>query len=177
MLKLNLISQELKKEIKLRRLYGSLKRIYALLIIVTATAAIMLLTARVILQNNFNKVVEQTTLITKNSQSYNIKVREINSQLSSIEKIQNDFIFWSRLLGGLTEEVKDDITFYYLGLDKNTKTLKLKGVSATRESLLAFKENLEKSTVFDGIDFPLTNILQKNNINFEIAAKLNLNNL
>jgi len=57
MLVLNLVSEELKKEIKLRHLYQLIKKVNYLIIIITIITAIVLLVARVILQNNFNKIV------------------------------------------------------------------------------------------------------------------------
>ena len=92
MITLNLISEELKKEIKLRHLYLFIKKINLALIVITIIIAIILLAAKTILQVNFNNIVEQTTLVTKNNQGYNNKIKEINSKIDFIEKIQNDFI-------------------------------------------------------------------------------------
>ncbi len=48
----------------------------------TIAVAIILLAARLILQNNFNNIVAQATLVSRNNQCYNIKVREINNKLN-----------------------------------------------------------------------------------------------
>jgi len=177
MLNLNLVSQELKQETKLRHIYKMLKQANYILIIITIFIAVVMLVAKIILQNNFNKIVEETTLITRDSQGKNAKIREINSRLSFVEKIQNDFIPWSFLFKDLGGYVNNDLNFYSIRIDKDRKTIELKGVANSRDSLLSFKSGMEKSNIFSGIVFPMKNILEKENISFEIKADLNLNNI
>jgi len=177
MLTLNLVSQELKKEIKLQRIYKLLKEINCILIIITIIIAIIFLTARLILQNNFNKIVDQTTLVTKNNQGYNAKVREINSQLNFISQIQEDFIPWSYLIEDLVQNTPPDITFSLIEINQGKQTIIIKGRADFRSSLLTLKQYLEESPICSEIKFPLKNILQKNDIDFEINAKLNLKEL
>ncbi|MBI2459045.1 MAG: PilN domain-containing protein [Parcubacteria group bacterium] len=174
MLTLNLISQELKKEIRLRHLYLFIKKINLTLIIITIAAAIILLSAKTILQLGFNDIVNQTTLITKNNQGYNNKIKDINGKLDLVEKIQNNFIPWSNLLKTLAHLTPKDISLYYLKINLLEQTIKIKGQAGQRSSLLNFKQNLEDAAIFQTIDFPLKNILEKENINFEIDAKINL---
>ncbi|MFH1583010.1 MAG: hypothetical protein ABIB72_01680, partial [Candidatus Falkowbacteria bacterium] len=177
MLTLNLISEELKKEIKLRHLYLFIKKINLTLIIITIVVAIILLAAKTILQVKFNNIVDQTTLVTKNNQGYNTKVRDINSRLDFVEKIQNGFIPWSNLLKTVAEITSSDIGLNYLKINFAEQTIKIRGKAGLRESLLDFKQKMEAMAIFENIDFPIKNILEKENINFEINAKINLANL
>ncbi|MBU0722273.1 hypothetical protein KKA93_02345 [Patescibacteria group bacterium] len=177
MLTLNLISEELKKEIKLRRFYLFIKKIYLTLIIITIVAAIILLAAKTILQTKFNDIVGQTTLVTKNNQNYNIKIIDINNRINFIEKVQKDFIPWSNLLKTVANITSNDIGLNYLQINSVEQTIKIKGKAGMRESLLDFKQKMEATTIFKDIDLPIKNILEKENINFEISAKINLSNL
>lgn len=177
MLSLNLVSEELKKEIKLRHLYLFAKKISLTLIIVTIAAAIILLTAKTILQSGFNDIVSQTTLLTKNNQGYNNKVRSINDKISFVEKAQNDFIAWSGLLKTVAEITPGDVGLYYLKINAEEPTIKIKGKAGQRASLLDFKRKMETAAMFKEIDFPIKNILEKENIDFEINAKINLADL
>jgi len=174
MLTLNLISNNLKKEIKLRHLYIFIKKINLTLIIIAIAIAIILLSAKTILQLKFNEIVEQTTLVTKNNQSYNTKIKQINNKINFVEKIQNDFIPWSDLLKTLAEITPKKINLYYLKVDSAKQTIKIKGLADFREDLLNFKQNLENTPIFKNIDLPVNNILEKENIDFEINAKINL---
>lgn len=173
MLSLNLVSQELRNDLKLRRLYKILKRVDFVLIIFIIFIAVMMLVAKIMLQNNFNQVVEQTTRITKNSQSYNLKVREINAKINAVEQIQKDFIVWTDIYEELAALTNEDITFTGINLNGTNKTLKVGGLAKTRDGLMAFKDKLEKSEYFSKIDFPISNILEKANVNFQINAAIN----
>lgn len=177
MITLNLVSAEQKKEIKLKHIYGLIKKINLTLIIITIVIAVVLLTAKILLQSKFNEIVEQTTLVTRTNQGYNNNVREINNKLNYVAKIQDDFIPWSGLLTSLAETTPGDIKFYYFKIDAPAKTIKIKGKALRRGSLLNFKDKLANNPAFLEIDFPVKNILEKENIDFEINAKLNLSNI
>jgi len=177
MLTLNLIPGELKKEITLRHLYLFIKKINLTLIIITIAVAIILLAAKTILQLKFNNIVDQTTLVTKNNQGYNNKIRDINSKIDFMEKIQNGFIPWSNLLKTVADITPGDIGLYYLKINFEEQAIKIKGKAGLRDSLLDFKKKMESTAIFREIDFPIKNILEKENIDFEINAKINLENL
>ena len=177
MLTLNLIPQQLKKEIKLKRIYKMLKKMNCFIVIAMAIIAITLLIAKLIMQNHFNNIVEQGVLITKNNQAYNTEARDINFQISQTQQIQNGFIEWSLLLENLTAKIPEDISLSNVKLSADPSLINIKGLAETRDTLLVFKKNLENSTIYSDIKFPLQNIMQKENINFEISAKLNLHEL
>jgi len=177
MLVINLISREQKKEIKLRHIYGFIKKINLVLVIIIIVVAIILMAAKIILQTNFNKITDQMTLVTKNNQGYNNKVREINDKLGFVDKIQADFIPWSKLIADLSLKKPADVSFSYLKLNGEEKTIVIRGNAKLRSSLLEFKSRLESSNDFKDINFPIKNLLEKENVNFEINAKLNLPSL
>ena len=175
MLLLNLIPRQLKHEIKFKRFFILLKKINYIVIIFTIIMAIIILTAKIILQNNFNKVVEQTTLITKNSQSYNIKVKKINSKLDNVSQIQDSFVIWSNLIENLANITPPGIHFASTKINIEKQTINITGIAIARNDLLEFKQNMENLPNFYDVQYPLKDILQKENINFEINAHLNLN--
>ncbi len=174
MLTLNLVSSEQKKEIKLRHIFSLIKKINLTLIAITIVIAIILLSAKIILQLKFNQIVTQTTLVTKNNQGYNNQVREINNKLNFVATIQDDFVPWSNLLKNLAEMTPADINFYYLKINGEEQSIKIKGNAKLRDSLLNFKNSMENSPTLKNIDFPIKNILEKENIDFEINSKINL---
>ena len=173
MLHLNLISEKLKQNIKLRYIYKILKRTIFLLIVITIFVAIIFLVSKIILQNSFNKIVEQTTLITKNSQGRNTKIREINIKINYVDEIQNNYIEWSYLLEDLAKNINNNIIFNLIKIDREEKTIELKGIAKSRDSLLLLKDGLDDSDMFININFPISNILEKKDINFEIRADIN----
>jgi hypothetical protein len=55
---------------------------------------------------------------------------------------------------------------YYITLD---------GIAADRENLISWKGKLEKEECFSNIDLPLSDLVNKNNLEFEINFTLNSN--
>lgn len=113
-------------------------------------------------------------MITKSSQSYNAEARDINFQISQISQIQNEFTEWSLLLENLAAKTPEDISLSNVKISGDPSLISIKGLAGSRDNLLLFKKSLEDSPVYSDIKFPLQNIMQKENINFEISASLNL---
>ncbi len=177
MLKLNLVSAELKKQIKLQHVYKMLRRANYVLIIITIFIAIVIMSAKVILQNNFNRVVAETTLITKNSQGFNERARNINSRLATLENVQNGFVPWSYFIEDVAKVIPDDIFLSVFKIDYKSNSLALRGRAISRDSLVIFKDNLEKKPYLNKINFPVSNLLEKENINFSFDVKFDLNKM
>ena len=174
MININILPQESKKELRLRHIHLALINIDYIMMICFCVIGLMLLFSRLIMQNDFNRIVNETSLITRNSQSYNLRVREINSKVSSVDQIQKDFLVWSKTFSFLSDITDEDISFSNIKVSKDGASIKTGGVAKTREALLKLKEKLESSDYFNRIDFPLENILEKKDITFEINAGLNL---
>lgn len=173
MLTLNLVSEELRKKIKLRHVYGLLKKMGMILVIVVIAIVIILLVAKLILQNNFNKIVEQTTLVTGSSKGYTEMAKTVNSRIKSARQIQDNYIVWSHFFEKISEITPDGITLSFLKVSKEESKMTIRGRALTRDNLLSLKTGLEKSGIFYNIDFPIKNILEKENIDFELNMKIN----
>jgi hypothetical protein len=177
MLKLNLVSAELKKQIKLQHVYKMLRRANYILIIITIFIAVVILTAKVILQNNFNKVTAETTLITKNSQSFDERARKINSRLFILDDIQNDFVPWSMFMEDIARDIPSGIKLTLFEIEKENSLVKFRGKAETRDILITLKESLEKKQYLNKINFPVSSLLEKENINFSLDINFYLNKI
>ena len=172
MLSLNITPPELKKEIKLKLILKKIKNLFFVLLILFSFYSIFLLGLKLILQIHFVNTVAETSIVTKNTENYSREIRNINVQINSIEKIQNNFVVWSKFLTVLSNEKPIDITLNKISLNYDDNSLTLSGFSNTRENLLNLKSNLENCESLMEINFPLSNLLEKNNINFELSAKI-----
>lgn len=171
MITLNLISEQRKKEIEIKHLHQLFKKIDFVVLTAVIIIAILVLTAKLLLQNALDHAVDQADLISKNSQGYNAKIKEINDRITVAGQIQDDFLDWSKLFRELERLTPEGVTYSHLraGADK---TIRLRGSAASREDLLALKDRLNGSDLVAGVNLPLSNILEKENISFEINAQL-----
>ncbi len=175
MLSLNLISEELKEKKNLKRTYELINKASIIFVFVTIFFGLIFLGAKIIMESNFKELNNQANLTPLDGENYNLKAKEINEKISNTNNIQNEFIFYSDLIKNITEKIPENVALEYLKIDKEKKTIKIKGNAQKRNDLLELKEKLTELDLIDDINLPLQNILEKENINFEINAKINLN--
>ncbi len=180
MISLNLISPYQKKEIRLNRFYYLLKNNLGLIVIILILSSIVLLMARNILQENFNNVITDTSLIRQQIRGSNQKIMGINQKLTGVTNIQNQFVPWSNILIYLTKNIPPNIRINFLiiqpSLGKETEqwTIIIKGLAKSRDDFLYFQEQLKKSQLFEKVELPISNLTQKENIEFEFKTILPL---
>lgn len=168
---LNLIPPQQKKELKLLQTYHYLKNLIFLALIGTILIAVILLIAKIILQNNFNKTINQTYLAVGLAKFSNLEIKKFNQDLKELKEIQKQYFPWLNFFLSLSKIVPEEITLQKLNLDDKA-TVQIKGVAKTRSDLLKFKDNLEKSNLFDKFTIPLEFLLKKENVEFDLNLKL-----
>lgn len=120
------------------------------------------------------ETVNRTTLISKDSQNYANQTNNINTKVNRALTIQSEYVSYSSLLREITLISNQKISYNLIRVDSNANNVSLSGKSSDRDSLLELKEKMEKSEFFTGIELPLSNLLEKNDIYFDIKASLNL---
>ncbi len=172
MITLNILPPEKKKEIKLWYLYKNLKTAMLLLIIYISIVAMLILFAKLFLQINFVNLSQDVNTLINNNQNSNKKIGEIKAKINNITKIQKENVKCSNVLKDIVNKTNDNIKFSKISLNVNENKLVLAGHAKTRDDLLNFKKQLEKSNNYSNIDLPINNILEKENINFNIQLKI-----
>jgi len=174
MLTLNLLSIEQKKEIKTERTNVYIKKTFSAVLIVAIITAVIFLITEPILKNNFDRAVEIAN--ENNNQEFNAKINEVNTLVKFINTIENDNYEFSELLINLIRRTPVNIKVSALDVDKNNKSVSIRGFAETREELLEFESNLEKLIFLKNVKLPIQYLSQKNNINFLINSELDLEN-
>ncbi len=113
-------------------------------------------------QKNNRNIVQLNKL-----EKYDTQFKQINSQVSCIILINKNQLYWSRLLKRLSELVFSGIKLNSL-TTRNYKIV-LRGVASNREKLIAFKKRLESESELMNINLPLSDLVDKNNIEFQIS--------
>ncbi|MCX6761770.1 MAG: PilN domain-containing protein [Candidatus Moranbacteria bacterium] len=97
---------------------------------------------------------------------YATKFLDVNSKISKVGSIASGQIYWSALFSKLNSEVPDNVEIS--GMATKNYGLSLAGKAKTREDLLLFKDNLEKEQCFENVNLPLSDLVSKEDIAFQI---------
>ncbi|OGG38215.1 hypothetical protein A3D55_01495 [Candidatus Jorgensenbacteria bacterium RIFCSPHIGHO2_02_FULL_45_20] len=175
MITLNLLPPQTKKEAHLLQLYLSLKNAIVLLLLFTTLAAITLLLAKLTLQEYFTRVVDQTTLTTQYGNIFSKDIKDVNRQLTEVNKIQSEYIPWTKFFAELSDITPEGIVIFNVNI--NGKDVTLSGFAQNRDQLLKLQQALSGSPLFLESDVPLENLLTRENINFNIKSSVDLTRL
>lgn len=110
--------------------------------------------------------MERQSFSYKDMQDYKEKIKNANVQILDIKKIQKGQLYWSELMSKLNE-----IIFPGIEIDSlNTKDYEvfLTGVADNRDNLVNFKEKLTQENCFKEVDFPLANLINRENLSFQM---------
>lgn len=175
MLTINLLPEKVKQELNQKIILATIKNITALIFIAVIFVAVILLWAKMVSVNNFNRAIEQATLISKEYGGINQEIRKLNERIDFMRETQKEYIVWSDVLKRIIILIPNDVSIHYLSISDPGKSVALKGIAKTRDGLLTFKSNLEKSSLFSNVDIPISYFLSRENINFEISLKTTKN--
>ena len=126
-----------------------------------------------ILSLYYIETIQNSTSITKKGENYEQQVQLINNQIKTAEEIQKDKIDWSYLLIFLSDNAPSGISIKNLSINSEKNNITILGNAIKRENLLAYADILKNNDIFSNVSFPIQNILEKENINFTITAKIN----
>lgn len=104
---------------------------------------------------------KNTEVIVSLIRSTNEKLRILDTALTyqKLYPIINTIILSKDSSIGITD-------LFYTRIDEKSADITLRGVSSTREALVAFVKDLEKSTIFKSVDLPVSNLAKDKNIDF-----------
>jgi Tfp pilus assembly protein PilN len=106
----------------------------------------------------------------KDMQSYKEKIKEANIHVADVEKIQRGQLYWSELLSKLNQIIVPGIKIDSLG-NKDYQVF-LTGIAQNRDDLVGFKEKLTQESCFTQVDFPLANLVNRENLIFQMQFKV-----
>lgn len=133
---------------------------------------IILLMAHILLVNTFNDTIAQTTLVTKEYGGMNSLIRRTNLKLATLNSIEKEFTRWSDIMVSFSKLVPENVSLTALSADGNAREMIVRGTAVSREDLLKFMKALEDSGSFENIESPISNLLTKSDLLFELKMKI-----
>lgn len=148
------------------------------LIAVLGTLAILLLFPSYFLSNARESMVEERLRIFNEENpgltTENVdKVKnDINVKLNTLAKGEAPYQFNEKVLDSVLASRTNGITFSQILFNKNgsdTPMLEIRGIAENRDSLRNFKTKLDGNPNFASVDLPVSNFLEKEDLNFDIS--------
>jgi len=172
MIELNLLPPQEKDELKLERLYRWLIFYCSsvVLIILFFIAFLTLIWLFIIIQlKSYTANLESTKTSFQGQSIENQQklITDFNRQLNKIDQIQNNHKYYSTILMRLSTLIPSGIRIDAFVVDEQGKCT-LTGYAQKRSQLLLLKEALEKSSFFENIDNPISNLTKQIDIDFSL---------
>lgn len=140
--------------------------------VLCALIGMILLGSQILLLNAFNDAIAETTLVTREYGGVNFLIKNANLKLSTLNAIEREYTPWSSTVVSVAKLTPANISFVSFSANKNTREILLRGVAGTRVDLLKFMKNLEDSKLFEIVESPLSNLLTKEDLAFDLKMKL-----
>ncbi|OGG98745.1 hypothetical protein A3E04_00895 [Candidatus Kuenenbacteria bacterium RIFCSPHIGHO2_12_FULL_42_14] len=168
MMRLNLLGNETKKQIKQKTIALELINgaIFLALAIVIATTA--MIAAEKCLAHRLNIIGE------KESSAEEIRVENINGKMRQLTQVQDGYVKWSTVLKTVIALVPEGVKLNSLALDKNSGRLRLAGQANDRADYLNLENKLGDSMLVEKVNAPVSNLLHQNDVAFTLEAFLRL---
>lgn len=103
--------------------------------------------------------------------SYEEKFKQVNDDSAKLLKIQAGHLHWAATFGKLSEVMPEGVSI----VDFSTKDFKifLTGKAKSRDALLSFKGKLDDDECFADVNVPLSNLVVRDNIDFQMDLSIN----
>lgn len=132
--------------------------------------AMVLVAAEVMLNRYFSSITNQVQVSTQRIAKLNTDITFINNTIQRTGLIQKEFIPWTEEIAKVTQSVPPGIILTNMRFDRGNKQISLSGKANTRDELLSFMETLKTIPFIKTATVPLSQLTQKEQINFTITA-------
>ena len=168
---LDLLPQEKKNEIKRRKIFRiilreeflfSLPIIIFIVILFNVYYLLNIQYSSALAASSINKAQEKYRELS----SYEEKFIKVNESVDALTKIQGSQLHWINVLRELSLVTPDGIALS----DLSTKNYQifLLGKADSRDDLLEFKSKLDVSACFQSVNVPLSNLVVKEDVDFQL---------
>ena len=174
----NLLPKDAQKEIKIERITSRLLNLFLWVLISLGILIVLIVAARIYLASEKNRVSEQIVLqklVVSQEENKEIKdeLTEFNTHLSNLVKFENSHAYWSEVLIVFARLLPADMAIDTLSAEREDGQINVSGFASTRDSVLALRRNLLDSEFFEDVNFPLSNLIKPEDVNFRYSFFVN----
>lgn len=174
MIFLNLLPEKYKIIVKAERVNLSLRNDLIILLVILSFSTATLMLARFYLLKKLQSLNINQPNIANNQKGFNKEIVEINRRIEALNNLQKNFKILSDPLLDITGAVGGNIYLKSLSVDSVNRKVTLKGFAKTRDGLLEFRKDIEELKNIADAEIPLSQLLENENLEFTLEAKINL---
>ncbi|HEX7586167.1 MAG TPA: PilN domain-containing protein [Patescibacteria group bacterium] len=170
MIKLNLIPPAKKEEMKKTELLSQIFKWETELVGIFIVFIAMLASTSFILKVTASS--EKPVILSDNNEQYkeiekyDIESKDMSKTISQIDRIQKGQLNWYKFFEKINNQFSDAIEMKKI--ETSDYSVLFTGKAKNRDSLVAFKENMEKEDCFSDVNLPLSNLVAQTDVEFQI---------
>jgi len=172
MIKLNLISPAQQEYLKAKAIYVSVENVLGWLVVVAMMMAIILIPFNDKLSILNEQLTYEKNRAVAENQLLTDKIRDLKNRIEVLDLLQNNNYAWTNLLTELAKLAPTDISIIQFNANLTKRQFSLQGFARARDNFLEFKEKLGQAATLADLQSPLTDILKKEEVTFEIKGSL-----
>ncbi len=169
---LNLLPTGKKNHLETTMNFLLIKNIVELFLLVVASLTATLIWSWLFLEDDFASLTQSALLINRESYSYNQDAKNINNLIRDINLASKGFSPVSPKLKDLSSSLPNDIKLSSLQIDTQAQKIIINGTAISRSALLNYEDILSHIPWITNVETPVSQLFQKENINFEFHATL-----
>jgi len=169
---INLLSKQKRGRLEHLTKFIFVRDILEIVLLIYTMLAITLLWSWIVLQEDFNNLAESSTLVNREYSRYNQEIRDVNSLIRNLNKTSQIYLPLAPKLSEIIQGLPKDIKLNAINIDRNLNNVTFSGTALTRDALLEYQEQIKKIGWLEKFETPASQLFQKENINFEMRAKL-----
>ncbi|MCX6779624.1 MAG: hypothetical protein NT034_00365 [Candidatus Magasanikbacteria bacterium] len=148
------------------------KEILEVILLVCAFLSMTLLWGWIILEDHFSALSQSALSVNREFSHYNQEVRKINFAIKTLNIESAGFTPLTPKVLDIINKLPSDIKLNSLDINRSSGTFQISGIAKTRDALLNLQSLLEKIDWLDHLESPTSQLFQKQDISFDIKAKI-----
>jgi len=168
---LNLLPPQDQSNITLERITKRISNLFAWILISLLVVLVLLLGTKAYLAAQLSSVSDRVAMqqqIVSQEENKELKNRldRLNSHLKNLVTFDAYQAEWSAALIEFAKVLPRNVSLDTFLADRTTGQIRITGFAKSRESVLELRENLLDSDYFTNVNFPLSNLIRPNDVNF-----------
>ncbi len=171
MIALNLLSPKQKEALRARVVYAMLERLMIVFVALLLASSVLALFVKIRLTEGLSQV-QTRQILSSEYITVNSEIRQLNQQIGRVEALQKMAVSPSALLLDIAERTPPGVRVTGMDFDVKSKSMRLSGTAIDRDALLLYEEAMRGSPFVESLQSPISNLFQKENINFQFMIVL-----